>query len=233
MIFMGFIKRIASLEYDLNSFKKIAKDHFKTKITLNELVISLLSATLKRLDKQSRDVAIFIPLGKTKIEDTFQKISDNNLNNNAVGAHIKLPLIDHLDSNSIKMMQKLLYSQIVSQKFIIQAVVNSVNALNSIIPLQFTKMLMKQATKDLDLLFSNLPGPQEPIFINGCKVERIVPFASTGVQKCFITLYSYNGKINLISNFDEGQNIDPEEFKRCFNEVFEETLNNKLTIIEN
>lgn len=222
---MGKVRFTLPLEYDIDVLKKISRNNFNVKNTLNELVIALFSATFKKLDRESKDISIFIPIGKTKMEDSLERINKYNLNNNALGVQIKLPLIDELNNSTINTIQSILNKQIVSQKFIAYGIVSIVNFLTSILPIHYIKVGVESSAKKIDLLFSNLPGPQKTLYLNGCKIENIMPFASTGIQKGFIILYSYNGKINIMCNFDEGQNINPQEFKKCFNEVLNNALN--------
>lgn len=311
-------------EFDLNSIKKISK-HFN--ITLNDAIITIISATLKKISPDSKDISLVLPVGNTAMPKNLNEVN-NILKNSASGVNTLISLVDlninsrnnsnnldllekqsninllsekilnedinkenknkvketanekcsiedlrkeikhqiedeHLElkkcntrliyidnsnnknklnnnnnlkdksnnnskkANKIKKGFNLIHSQLkalLANKFIADSSVNIINTIAAMLPLKITKYIGLELSKNMDILVSNIPGPAEELYYNGCKVRRLIPFTSTGPNKGFIMIFSYFKTLYLTPNFDVGQNINPNEFNKIFKNIVEKLI---------
>jgi len=78
--------------------------------------------------------------------------------------------------------------------------------------------------RHVDLLASNVPGFDIPVYVAGAKVEGFYPFGATLGSAANITLMSYDGTCNIGVNTDVGAVPDPEVFAQCLRDGFAEVL---------
>ncbi len=78
--------------------------------------------------------------------------------------------------------------------------------------------------KGVDVLASNVPGPNFPLYVAGVKVDRFHAFGPPAGAALNITLFSYDGSINLGITTDEAAVTDRELFLRCLDEAIESML---------
>ena len=78
--------------------------------------------------------------------------------------------------------------------------------------------------RHVDLLASNVPGFDIPVYVAGAKVEGFYPFGATLGSAANITLMSYDGTCNIGVITDVGAVPDPEVFAQCLRYGFAEVL---------
>ncbi len=78
--------------------------------------------------------------------------------------------------------------------------------------------------KHVDFLASNVPGIPVPLFLQGRRVVRYVPFGPTAGSSLNVTLMSYDGVCCMGVNIDTAAVTDTELFMRCLSEGFDEVL---------
>lgn len=213
------------IEFELDQLKKLAK-HLKC--TLNDLLITLISNSVDKYSeiycKEERSLkeslSIFVPIGNTSIATSLKKVN-KNLKNNAAGVNTYISVVKDINNgvNTIKSQIK----SIITKKFIADTAVIIVSILFSFFPFNFIKAIGFKAAKKIDMCVSNIPGPVKKLEINGCKIKRMLPMSSTGPNKSFIILFSYNGKITLSTNFDVSQNINADDFNVIFKNIVDIT----------
>ncbi len=78
--------------------------------------------------------------------------------------------------------------------------------------------------KHIDFLASNVPGVPVPLFLEGVRVRRYVPFGPTAGSSLNVTLMTYDGMCCIGVNIDTAAVTDVALFMRCLREGFGEVL---------
>lgn len=78
--------------------------------------------------------------------------------------------------------------------------------------------------KRIDFLASNVPGVATPMYLAGAEVERFYPFGPTAGSAVNVTLMSYCDTCCLGVNTDAAAIPDPDRFRTCLVEGFDEVL---------
>lgn len=80
------------------------------------------------------------------------------------------------------------------------------------------------ATSGNDLQASNVPGPEDELYLAGARIERIYPFAPLPGCAAMITLHTYHGVCSVGANVDTAAIADPGLFGKCLRAGFAEVL---------
>jgi len=212
------------LKLDLLKFKEISKS---MNLTINELALTLISATLKRFDPYTEDYSIVIPIGNTRATTSISKVPIKNL----MGViNFNMSLIDDIEKEKHKVvdeMKTLLRNKVVSDfTFLLSSLTNEV------LPFKLFKAIAKEIAKKVDMTVSNMPGPSIPLFYGDMELETLLPISSVGPNKAFIVIFSYIDHLWFIPEFDKNQGQDPMLFRNTLNEIFENlyfSIKNKET----
>jgi WS/DGAT/MGAT family acyltransferase len=78
--------------------------------------------------------------------------------------------------------------------------------------------------KALDFVTSNVPGPRRPVWVSGGKIEQMIPFGPLAGAAANVTLFSYDGRLQIGVNTDAAAVTDPAKFTMCLEEGFGEVL---------
>jgi WS/DGAT/MGAT family acyltransferase len=78
--------------------------------------------------------------------------------------------------------------------------------------------------KALDFVTSNVPGPRRPVWVSGGKIERMIPFGPLAGAATNVTLFSYDGRLQIGVNTDAAAVTDGAKFTTCLEEGFGEVL---------
>jgi len=78
--------------------------------------------------------------------------------------------------------------------------------------------------KGVDFVTSNVPGPQFDTYASGGLIEEIYGFAPLCGAAANITLFSYRGSCGIAINTDHQAVPDPDVFRECLEEGFEQVL---------
>ena len=76
--------------------------------------------------------------------------------------------------------------------------------------------------KAIDFVTSNVPGPPFAVYASGARVERMFGFGPLSGAAANITLFSYDGQLQLAINTDPAAVPDPEQFVACLAEGVDE-----------
>jgi WS/DGAT/MGAT family acyltransferase len=72
--------------------------------------------------------------------------------------------------------------------------------------------------KAVDFVTSNVPGPRFPVYTAGARILQMFPFGPLAGAAVNITLFSYDGQLQLGINSDRRAVTDPELLVRCLEE---------------
>jgi WS/DGAT/MGAT family acyltransferase len=90
--------------------------------------------------------------------------------------------------------------------------------------LPYATEALGRATRGLDVLASNVPGPPAQLFLAGARVDRLIPFGPRGGSALNATLLSYNGSVHIGVNVDPSAARDAPFLLDCLRSGFEDLL---------
>lgn len=92
------------------------------------------------------------------------------------------------------------------------------------LPAPATTALMGMMLKNVDLVVSNVPGPDEPLRMAGATVERITAFGPPSGAAANVTLVSHAGCCTIGIVADTAAVDDPDALVACLRAAFDEVL---------
>lgn len=69
--------------------------------------------------------------------------------------------------------------------------------------------------KSVDFVTSNVPGPPFAVYSGGAKIEQMIPFGPLAGAAVNVTLFSYDGQLQLGINSDRRAVRDPDRLRTC------------------
>jgi diacylglycerol O-acyltransferase / wax synthase len=78
--------------------------------------------------------------------------------------------------------------------------------------------------KAIDFVTSNVPGPQFPVYASGARVLRMFGFGPLTGAAANITLFSYDGDLDIGISTDRAAVPDPAVFRECLSQGMAEVL---------
>jgi len=69
--------------------------------------------------------------------------------------------------------------------------------------------------KSVDFVTSNVPGPRFTVYSAGAKIEQMIPFGPLAGAAVNVTIFSYDGQLQLGINADVRAVPDPERLREC------------------
>ncbi|CDW75466.1 ws dgat mgat [Stylonychia lemnae] len=213
-----------SKDYILEDIKAASK---LSNVTINDYISSVLGVTVyKYFNKQNfktDEVVVSIPINIRYYKP--QTIEEIQIDNKFTVELVKLPVMRDFDA-TLKtvhdLFQKLKSSSDSFSIYMISLI------LGSMVPFQLTQKLIYDITKQITFVFTNLPGPQMPIYFKGRASKKawihFIPAGQCGVS---LGLYSHNGIVKLGTCVDDATMKDSKQFLKLFEETLDEVLMNK------
>ena len=99
-----------------------------------------------------------------------------------------------------------------------------ISSVFSRLPSAVSTWLMGSMLKGIDLVTSNVPGPQFEVFVSGARIEEIYGFGPLGGAAINVTLFSYNGEVWVAINTDRAAVPDPKVFRESLEAGFAEVI---------
>jgi diacylglycerol O-acyltransferase / wax synthase len=87
-----------------------------------------------------------------------------------------------------------------------------------------TQLILGGMMKGVDVLASNVPGPNFALYVAGVKVERFHAFGPPAGAALNVTLFSYDGTVNLGITTDQSAITDRAVLLRCLDEAIADVL---------
>ncbi len=100
------------------------------------------------------------------------------------------------------------------------AYADQVAAVLNLLPVEVTSAMLR----NVDLLTSNVPGFPDQVWVGGAALESFHVFGATLGSAANVTLMSYRDTCHIGINVDVGAVRDPERFRECLAEGFDEVL---------
>jgi len=203
--------------YDLNEIKKVC---YKLQLTINELYNGIIFCAFKKLSPESTHIALGIPVGFTAFPKRFEDIE---FYNNASMVFNKVNLINDvvidkkIIASDLRKMVKSTYLARVTKFFMYLGL--------GVLPSRFSKIVA--SPQNIELVVSNVPRQEREIIIGGCPVKDITPIVASHLNKSFINISSYNGKIRYTLTVDSNQDITVDQLGEKMEEILLSILNKK------
>ncbi len=99
-----------------------------------------------------------------------------------------------------------------------------ISSLLTRLPRSISVSLFGSMLKAIDFITSNVPGPPFPVYASGAQVERMYGFGPLSGAAANITLFSYDGEVQIGINTDRAAVEDPEFFVECLQKGVTEVL---------
>lgn len=78
--------------------------------------------------------------------------------------------------------------------------------------------------KSVDFVTSNVPGPHFPVWMSGARIVEMIPFGPLSGAAANITLFSYDGEVQVGVNSDGVAIPDPDRLVECLEAGMDEVL---------
>jgi NRPS condensation-like uncharacterized protein len=205
-----------SKAYNLNDFNHIRKTRLK--ISFNDLVVSAISNGLNQLctDKGYKDICEFIsviPVGVTYLPTNSSEV---DLTNKVTGFVTRIPAVSNILNDTSKVSQSL--KRQLNNLPLVKALFKLGNYTGEILPFEFYVAINNLFMSRIDFICSNIPGPTEPLYYDGCKLTDIIGLPSAGGMKIFIPIVSYNKRFRITVAVNECVDFDQDKFLKYFDE---------------
>ena len=226
------------LTIPLNQIKSLSKT---LGMTINELLMVIISKSLNTIDPYVNSYTLAIPIGNTA---PVFSIENAPLRNSNSAITFGLPLINDLRNkgqlDNVLLELRGLVTSIVIKNFLKYLAWVICETLPTYL---YKRIVFDTTKKSIDFSVSNMPGPcrkllygkekkkcndglnenvVEDVNLLPMQVEKIVPFCSSGSFRGFASVFSYLEEIIVIPIFDASQGVDPERFKDIISDVIRE-----------
>ena len=195
---------VLSKNYNLKDFENYRK---KNKVSFNDIMLCSFSVAmnnvLKKYDeyKDYKNLIIDLPVGRKKPENKIELI---NINNEASGIIVDLPLIEKIED--IDVIKKSIRKNFRPEK--IFAVEMTADILGNIFSWHILSYFAKLFTKRFDYMFTNVPGPAEKLYYHGIEVSDMYSFPTAGGGLPYVIILSYNNQFKITLNSNKNADCD-------------------------
>jgi NRPS condensation-like uncharacterized protein len=213
---------VLSKNYKLKDFEKYRKEN---KVSFNDIMLCSFSVamknTLKKYDeyKNYKNLIIDLPVGRKKPENTIEKMN-KNINNEASGIIVNMPLVDSVDD--INIIKKSIRKNMRPEK--IFAVGMTADILGNIFSWHIISYFAKLFTKRFDYMFTNVPGPAEKLYYYGIEVSDMYVFPSAGGGLPYVAILSYNDQFKIALNSNKNADCDIKELLYEYEKALEKFI---------
>lgn len=207
-------RRLSTIELPLADLRAAAK---ACDATVNDAYLAATSSALRRYHNakgiEIDQLAISMPVNQRKMDD-------DSGGNHFAGARVILPIaevdprkrMDAIRSDVKKATQE-----------------PAINIFHYIAPIlaKLPDSTLERATSGIqspEVQISNIPGAPVPMYINGCRAVKMLPFGPVPGVALMLTMISMAGTCFVGAHYDTAAFTDPELFDRCLQEGFDEVV---------
>ncbi|TCM65222.1 diacylglycerol O-acyltransferase [Acinetobacter calcoaceticus] len=185
-------RRFAAQSFDLNRFKHISKT---LGVTINDVVLAVCSGAIRDylLTQNALPLKPLIAMVPASIRDDESDVSNRitmilaNLGTHKEDPLERLTIIRRSMQNSKQRFKRMTSSQILNYSAFVYGAAG-LNMLSGVLP-------KRQA---FNIVISNVPGPREPLYWNGAKLDALYPASIVlDGQALNITMTSYLNKLEV------------------------------------
>ena len=211
---------VLSKNYFLKDFEKYRKEN---KVSFNDIMLCSFSVAMKNVLKKYdeykdyKNLIIDLPVGRKKPEDKIELI---NINNEASGIIVDLPLVDSVED--IDIIKKSIRKNFRPEK--IFAVGMTADILGNIFSWHIISYFAKLFTKRFDYMFTNVPGPAEKLYYYGIEVSDMYSFPTAGGGLPYVIILSYNNQFKIALNANKNADCDIKELLSEYEKTLEKFI---------
>ncbi len=191
-------RNVAFAQLSFDDVKK-AKNHFK--VTVNDVVMVLVSAALRQflLDRGQLSDTSLLAMLPTAVQGKSDRFGRNHLS--GMFSRLETQIADPVErlnkiaeANSLAKQHKSVIGASLLQDWL-QLVTPALFRLGMAID---AKTLLTESRPVYNLALSNVPGPQEELYFQGCRIMAQYPLGPVFPGSCLnITVMSLTGKLNV------------------------------------
>ncbi|MBW2241398.1 MAG: wax ester/triacylglycerol synthase family O-acyltransferase [Deltaproteobacteria bacterium] len=136
----------------------------------------------------------------------------NKAGNQFVPARFDVPVGIEDPKERMRAIRKLVQGQRSEPALpLMEEVSGAINRLGVVAATSFVSGMMKS----VDFVTSNVPGPRFPVYTGGARIEQMFPFGPMAGAAVNVTLFSYDGQLQLGINTDCRAVPDPDRLLEC------------------
>lgn len=206
-------------------FEDMTKVYKKLGISFNDLVLSLISASVKKYVSESdefkscKTLSCTIPIGTRGFPKSIKELI---ITNKTTAISSNLTLIDDVITQSKQISNQ--FSQSIKDFGQIEVSNLIVLLLTSFLPYYVFSSVARSQGKQRDMLISNVPFAKTELVYNGDSCNQIIPYITPGGYTTFIAILTYNGKVSFLFSMADGLKIDSKILSKYFKEQLETTM---------
>lgn len=207
-------RRLSTLEFPLADLRAAAKAF---NATVNDAYLAATAAALRRYHNakgiEIEQLAISMPVNQRKMDD-------DSGGNHFASARVVLPIAE-VDPR--KRMDAIRHEVKTATQ---EPAINIFQYIAPILAKLPDSTLERVATgiEAPEVQISNIPGAPVPMYINGCKAVKMLPFGPVPGVALMLTMVSMAGTCFVGAHYDTAAFTDPELFDRCLHEGFDEVI---------
>ena len=211
---------VLSKNYNLKDFENYRK---KNKVSFNDIMLCSFSVAMKNVLKKYdeykdyKNLIIDLPVGRKKPENKIELI---NINNEASGIIVDLPLIEKIED--IEIIKKSIRKNFRPEKIL--AVEMTADILGNIFSWHILSYFAKLFTKRFDYMFTNVPGPAEKLYYHGIEVSDMYSFPTAGGGLPYVIILSYNNQFKISLNSNKNADCNIKELLYEYEKVLQEFI---------
>ncbi len=206
----GIARYKMSKWYSLDLMRKLRN---KYKVSFNTCVVGILLKSQKDLLQNVNSLNIIIPCGHTTLPSS---VKDVKLKNLAQGFMMCLPCIN--DFKALPNIQKIINSHIFNTS-LTSIPILIFKMLSEFLPAKILNIIGNNIIFKVDMLISNVPGPESKLTICGCEMTDFYPIVSPGRMKAFITISSFNKRFRYVVSFDKSVKYSLDDLMGEINKI--------------
>lgn len=209
-----------SKNYLLKDFENYRKKH---KVSFNDIMLCSFSVAMRKVlnkheeYKNYKNLIIDLPVGRKKPENKIELI---NINNEASGIIVDLPLVESVDD--IDIIKRSIRKNYRPEK--IFAVGMTADILGNLFSWHVISYLAKLFTKRFDYMFTNVPGPAKELKYYGIEVSNMYSFPSSGGGLPYVIILSYNNEFKIALNSNKNADCDIKELISEYEKALEQFI---------
>jgi len=216
-------RQISFFSTRIHDFKVFYNKTKELKVTFNDLILILFSKSLKKYYKDKgftkNNLSVGVTVGPQTMPSDKSKIVVRNASTCVL---VNVKFIDDIYKEAEMVGRKI--GETTRDKDYSRCLLWMVNYMNLVLPRSFSRLITQIAGTAIDFMLSNIPGPKENIFIDGCKVLNTLAFPPLGYSKAFCVVATYAGRFALEMSLDKTLNIDEKELKTIIENEIEELI---------
>jgi len=207
--------------YDIAIFTKPRKD---LNVSFNDIILSIMSIAIKKFCGKPEfqkefpnvtEIKSIIAVGRKRVPNSMEEVL---LNNEATGISFELPLVNNI--NDAKRLSKIVQPKIRNLGYITACEIMA-HLFIEFLPTDLYHFLNNKFSQSVDIIVSNVPGPNSTLYYGNSKLIMIAPIATTANIRSFLPMITYNNTVRFVYSVDVDSGIDEKEFIKYLGEAID------------